>query len=151
MRTVTFQVLGIAQPKGSARAFKRGERVIVTTDNPRLRDWEHAVGGVAQTLNEAPFDGAVTLAVMFHFPRPKSKPRRVVHCITRPDLDKAIRAIGDALTGILFADDAQIVAVHACKVYAAAGTAPRAEITIAEAGALFGAAPVPTQPAFTEV
>jgi hypothetical protein len=33
---ITFEVYGAAEPKGSARAFVRNGRAIVTTDNPSL-------------------------------------------------------------------------------------------------------------------
>jgi Holliday junction resolvase RusA-like endonuclease len=131
-RTVTLRVIGIPQPKGSTRAFlpKGSTRPIVTTDNPGIREWQRAIVAVAQTLNEPPFEGAVAVALLFRFPRPKSKPRRIVHHVTRPDLDKCVRCVGDALQGVLFADDAAIVALHARKQYAPEGTAPGVEIEI---------------------
>ena len=45
----------------------------------------------------------------------------------RPDLSKLIRATEDALTGIIYADDAQIVDIHAKKEY---GLPERVEVTI---------------------
>lgn len=37
--------------------------------------------------------------------------------ITRPDIDKLIRGVADALTGVIFSDDSQIVTIVADKVY----------------------------------
>jgi Holliday junction resolvase RusA-like endonuclease len=34
-----------------------------------------------------------------------------------PDLDKLVRAVGDALTGFAYADDRQVCQVHAAKVF----------------------------------
>jgi Holliday junction resolvase RusA-like endonuclease len=131
-RTVTLRVIGVPQPKGSTRAFlpKGSTRPIVTTDNPGIREWQRAIVAVAQTLGEVPFEGPVAVALVFRFPRPKSKPRRIVHHVTRPDLDKCVRCVGDALQGVLFADDCAIVAIHARKCYAPEGTAPGVEIAI---------------------
>lgn len=130
-RTVTFRVIGIPQPKGSTRAFKRGDRVIVTSDNPRIADWQHAIATVARTLGAAPFVGAVAVAIVFRLPRPKSQPRRV-YPVCRPDLDKLARGVFDALIGILIADDSAVVELVARKYYADTGTAPCAEITVSD-------------------
>jgi len=135
-RSVTFTVLGLAQPKGSAKAFvpKGWQRAVVTSDNPRVKDWQQAVAWQAQAAAaEGQFVGPVALRVAFALPRPASLPRRVLAHITRPDLDKLVRSIGDALTGVLYRDDGQVVELQARKVYAAAGAAPSAEITVREA------------------
>jgi len=61
---------------------------------------------------------------VFQFVRPKSHytakgalrdaaPRHV----GKPDIDKLCRAVLDALTGIAYADDSQVVALDASKVY----------------------------------
>jgi hypothetical protein len=41
--------------------------------------------------------------------------------VVKPDLDKLVRAVGDALTGILYRDDAQIVSLNASKRFAGLG------------------------------
>jgi Holliday junction resolvase RusA-like endonuclease len=143
MRSVTFTVIGIAQPKGSTRAFlPRGARFpVVTSDNPRAKDWEHCVASQAQTVAaDGPFLGPVALRVSFALPRPASLPRRILAHVRRPDVDKLLRCAADALTGVLYRDDAQIVELHARKVYAAIGEAPSAEITVRDA-APFAAMP----------
>lgn len=139
MRSVTFTVVGIAQPKGSTRAFlPRGARFpVVTSDNPRAKDWQYCVATQAQLVaHDGLFLGPVAVRVLFALPRPASLPRRVVAHVRKPDVDKLLRATGDALTGVLYRDDAQIVELHARKVYAATGAAPSAEITVREARAL---------------
>jgi crossover junction endodeoxyribonuclease RusA len=43
-------------------------------------------------------------------PRPKRHPKSYTKpCTSAPDLDKMIRAVGDALTNVVYADDSQIV------------------------------------------
>ena len=121
MRRVAFSVFGVAQTKGSARAFVRGGRAVVTSDNPSLAKWESVVRSECQRVIEADprlFDGAVQVTVTFHLPRPASvSVRKRPHPITRPDLDKACRGIIDPLNGVLIRDDAQVVAIIARKVY----------------------------------
>jgi len=133
-RSVTFTVVGIAQPKGSTRAFVRGTRAIITSDNPKVKDWEHGIASTARLVaRDGLFVGPVAVRVCFALLRPVSLPRRVVAHVRKPDLDKLVRSVGDALTGVLYRDDAQVVELHARKVYAIAGAAPSAVITVRDA------------------
>jgi Holliday junction resolvase RusA-like endonuclease len=156
-RRVTFRVAGIAQPKGSAKAFVplkwaktavaqgRAPRAIVTQDNPQSKGWEQLVAEQAQqVVGDALFLGPVVLTVTFHLPRPISLPKRTRHHTKQPDLDKLVRAIGDGLTGVVFLDDKQVVDLHARKCYADYPQGPHATITLEDAippelgdGALF--------------
>lgn len=133
MKPVSFTVYGIVQPKGSARAFlpKGWTRPIITSDNPRLKDWESNVRAAAQLYAETNFfDGPVSLELAFYLPKPKSAPKSRTHCTTRPDLSKCIRSTEDALIGVLFRDDASVVDVKASKHYAPEGSAACAVITV---------------------
>ena len=141
-RSVTFDVIGKPEPKGSARAFvplawaktavaqQQQPRAVVTSDNPRVKVWEAQVAAAARLVTREKFLGPVTLTALFHLKAPK-RLRLLAPHTTIPDLSKLIRSTEDALTGILFVDDAQIVAVFAKKVYAEA--APWARITVTDA------------------
>jgi Holliday junction resolvase RusA-like endonuclease len=94
--------------------------------HPRgLLAWRAAVRAAAATAMGAtpPLTGPVLLAVHFGLLRPRSqvgargqlRRRAPRFPATRPDLDKLIRAIGDALTGVVWHDDGQVVAVVAAK------------------------------------
>ena len=154
MSAVTFTVTGIAQPKGSAKAHvpkawadqayqaNRPPRAIVTHDNAKSKGWQQLVAEQAQAAARHDyFAGPVALTVTFALPRPKTLPKHVTHHVTLPDVDKLVRCVGDALTGVLFDDDKQIVQLHARKVYAPIGAAPSATITLEDA-----APPVPVAP-----
>lgn len=122
MNPVSFTIFGIPEPKGSARAFIRGGRAIVTTDNRNLAKWESAVRFAAATVVEKAghqlFQAAVLVDVVFYLPRPKSvSPRVRPFPTTRPDVDKSARAILDPLKGILYGDDAQVIGLRAVKFY----------------------------------
>lgn len=146
-RVVTLRIVGKPEPKGSARAFVplswareavaagRQPRAVVTSDNPHAASWQSLIRGCAQTLYEPPFGGPVQVAVVFRLPRPKSLPRKVTHPVAARsgDIDKLARSVLDALTGVLFADDAAVVDLRARKVFTLPDAAPGAEITVAEA------------------
>jgi Holliday junction resolvase RusA-like endonuclease len=73
------------------------------------------------------FDAPVAVGLRFYIPRPKSK-KKAAYPDTKPDIDKLARAALDALSTVIFRDDAQVVALQARKVYADAGA--RLDITI---------------------
>jgi hypothetical protein len=137
-----FSVYGVAQPKGSARAFmpNGAGMPVVTSDNPKNKGWQQlvaeaggrAIEGIGGTMFSA--GTALTLWVEFRLPRPASLPKRVVEHTKKPDLDKLIRSVKDALTKVAWNDDSQVVEVYARKIYAAKDEAPRADILIRERG-----------------
>lgn len=124
MNVVEFWVYGIPQTKGSAKAFMRpGMRYpVVTNDNAKNKGWAATVAEAAQEAKKLHgcgiIGGAVKLQLMFYLPRPKSLPKRVIHATKRPDLDKMIRSVKDALTGVFYLDDAQVTNLQAGKQYA---------------------------------
>lgn len=140
---LTFAVPGVPQPKGSLKAFRsaRSRRVVVTSDNPKLARWQRAVRVSALEARARrdgrPFPGPVVVACLFLLPRPKSYPKRVVHHTRKPDLDKLVRAVLDALAAKgLFGDDAAVVDLHASKAYVSPGVFPGVVITVTDAVAL---------------
>jgi len=132
---VSFVVLGSAAPKGSmsAFAFRRGDGslgAVVTDKTKGSREWQLAVRYAARAqCRGVYFDGAVRLAVAFYLPRPKSLPKKVTQHTKKPGLDKLVRAVKDALKGIVWKDDSQVVEVFARKYYAPAQPQAHIEIT----------------------
>lgn len=128
---VEFTVHGEPQPQGSKTIVQqRGRRPRVIEDNPETMPWRNAVAaaGAAAMNGRQLRSGPLRLRAVFVFPRPQAhfgtgrnagrlKPSAPVYCRTRPDVDKLLRAVGDALTGVVFRDDAQLVIVGAEKHY----------------------------------
>jgi Holliday junction resolvase RusA-like endonuclease len=146
---VRFTVIGVARPQGSLKAFVRpgARHPTVTHDNPLTRAWRtliaHQAHAVVTLDKVAQFLGPVALRVTFTLPRPASLPKRVTAHTKAPDLDKLVRSVGDALTGVLYRDDAQIVELHARKIYGDLGSVPRAEITVQDAAVVTASAEQP--------
>jgi len=64
-----------------------------------------------------PLEGPVSVQLYFRMPRPKSAPKsRKLPCV-RPDLDHLVRAVGDALSGVVYKDDGQITSFSLEKSY----------------------------------
>lgn len=134
-----FVVYVKPQPQGSSRAFVRGGHAVITSDNVKLKPYRHTVTAVVRqdcidqgwNLPLAGKHVPVGIGLQFFFERPPSIPRKRIEMVVKPDLDKLIRATLDALKGVLFADDAQVVAMDPSprKHY---GSPERVEITITE-------------------
>ncbi len=134
MNELSFRVFGVPIPKGSLKAFMRPgmTRPVVTHDNLKSLPWAQMVRLLAQARapSGGPWEGAIVLHAAFYLPRPKSLPKRVVYPTKKPDLDKLLRNIMDAMTGVIYVDDAQVIDICASKYYATAAMPPQVRITI---------------------
>lgn len=118
-----FTVWGTPVPQGSMRAFiiKKTGRAIVTSSNKKVKPWRNEVAGAALQAIEVygfpPMMNAepVQMEVEFFFDKPKSVKGNFK--VTKPDMDKLLRAIFDALTGVAYKDDSQVVRCILTKQY----------------------------------
>lgn len=93
--------------------------VVIHNNSKKLLPWRTQVADAARKAwgGKPLIDAPVFLTCEFMFPRParrKKSPWRD----TAPDLDKLIRAVGDALQGVVVVNDSRIVWVLATKVWA---------------------------------
>lgn len=125
MTRIEFWCSSIPQPQGSSRAMVIGGRARVFSDNPKLKGFRKEVAqaaaiAIAEAQMAAPAFGkhtAVRLTVEFVVAPPKTLPKTRRYPVVRPDLDKLLRSIGDALTGVMYHDDSQVVTILAQKRY----------------------------------
>lgn len=146
--SVVFWVPGLAVPKGSVRAvpIRRAD------GSTRLRlVQERGVSEFVATVRTCasrafglrpPWTGPVRLEVNFMFPRPKChyrggkpgpgrlRPSSPVSVTRRPDLDKVLRAVLDAISGVVIADDAQVAEIRATKEYVREDRGPGVWVSI---------------------
>ena len=122
---IAFQVHGLPVPQGSTRSWLVNGKPIITSTAKGLSTWRRLVADVAQRFApDEPWEGPVGVDLHFGLPKPKSAPKkRRVWPDKRPDLDKLTRAVLDALTYVVFADDSQVVEIRATKDYGAPGVA----------------------------
>lgn len=139
---ISFTVHGHPQPAGSKRGFynHKTQRVIITDDAKKSRPWKAVVSDAAAEAMQgaALLDGPLMLGLEFYFPRPKGhygtgrnagivKTSAPAIPTVKPDLLKLARAVEDALTGIVYRDDAQIAREILDKFY---GEPARVEIRV---------------------
>lgn len=129
---ISFFVPGVPKPGGSKRAFvnpKTG-RAIITDDCKGNRDWRAVVADSARlhTGDGPPLDCPLRLEVVFHLLRPKGhfgsgknagqvRSSAPAFPTVKPDTTKLLRALEDALTGIIWRDDALVVEQEVSKRY----------------------------------
>jgi Holliday junction resolvase RusA-like endonuclease len=107
-------VSGLPVPQGSKSVSRTG---VMYEANKKLKPWRSQVEAAASSAmgKTELFDGPVTLAIAFAMSRPKSSKR--LFPSVKPDLDKLVRAIGDALTGVVYKDDALVIRIDPIQFY----------------------------------
>jgi len=124
-------VFGKPRSRGSKRAVttKTGRTLLLDSD-VHSRDWVDAIRAEAGARwHWRVLSGPVKLEVTFVFVRPKShygtgrnasvlKPMSPERHIQKPDIDKSLRGVLDALTGVVYRDDCQVCVIDAQKRWA---------------------------------
>jgi len=107
---------------GRTRVLHSKRRAKTGRAAPSVASWRRLIRLEARAAmaGRAPFDAPVRLALIFYLPRPKSR-KGVRWPDRKPDLDKLIRAVGDALEGVVLTQDSRIVQVDAKKFYGTPG------------------------------
>lgn len=123
MAGVKFTVYATPQPQGSMKGYvlpgKNGAkaRAILMGDNAKLKPYRgdltrEAMAALRDAGISEPMAGKhvpVRLEMIFYLAKPDTCPKKRLLPTVKPDLSKLIRSTEDALTGILYADDAQVV------------------------------------------
>lgn len=140
---IKFFVPGVPAPGGSKRGFyvKKIKRVVIAPDCQRTRSWMDSVKCFAlDAYSKKPLlNGPIRLEIEFRFLRPQGhygtgKNEEVIkksapqYPIVKPDSVKVTRSTEDAMKGIVWRDDSQVVEHCIRKVYV--DRDPGAEITI---------------------
>ena len=128
-------VPGIPVAKGSTHAFAHkttGKIITMQTNAKRQKPWASLIALTAkEAMDGGPVDGPVSIDIEFVMPRPKNhfrtgkfslvlKDGAPVYHTKAPDLDKLIRCVLDALTGVAWHDDSQVWHENSAKQYGSA-------------------------------
>lgn len=126
-----FTVPGKPQGKARARTFYNaavGKHVSTTPDNTVLYEnlikdrYLQQAGGI---YLERGIPVSIRIVAKFLPPKSISKKKRAemlcgsLNPLKKPDVDNIVKVVSDALNGVAYHDDTQIVSVSAKKVYAA--------------------------------
>ncbi len=131
---ITFDAIGKPEPQGSAKAFVRGGRAHITSDNTGLRFWRNIVAEAArQAMGERNLvdrPEPVRVNIVFRLSRPASLPKRQSYATKKPDIDKLVRSSLDGMTGVVWRDDSQVIELTVRKQYCVEGEQPGARIGV---------------------
>lgn len=135
--TVSIVVYGAAAPAGSkTTGVTKDGRRFVRDSSKGSYAWKDRVAGEAGKIMDGReiLEGPLWLNALFVVARPKSHygrrgllPSAPSHPTVRPDATKLLRAVEDAMKGIVYRDDAQVVRQVAFKDY---GHPERVEIQV---------------------
>lgn len=120
---IEIRIAGNPVPKARARVTKTG----IAYTPAKTRKWEQTAALMAQAemAGRAPLECPLEVVVIAEWPAPQSWPEwkraaavqgRLCHT-TKPDADNIVKAAVDALNGVVFRDDSQIVGMIARKAY----------------------------------
>ena len=128
MNSIKFSIPG--SPQGKARPkvvrIKTGASVTYTPDKTvRYEELTRSRYQAAAQGFQFPDDAQVAVQITARYPIPKSKSKRIkaamlagqIKPAKKPDCDNIVKIICDALNGIAYRDDAQIVQVQMTKEY----------------------------------
>jgi Holliday junction resolvase RusA-like endonuclease len=123
---VTFKVDADPVGKQRARYAKRGNFVQTYTPD-KTRNYESSIkeAAIEAMGTSEPLETPVTLYLYIRAPIPKSLPKkRIEAClnglekpIKKPDASNVLKSVEDAMNGVVYKDDSQIVNIHVSKVY----------------------------------
>ena len=125
--TIFMTIDGVPQGKARPR-FRRIKNFVQTYTPSKTKDYEQKIREVAkQAMGEhEPLDTPVAIQMTIKLPVPKSySKKRASECLNKyemptkkPDWDNVAKSVTDALNGIVYIDDCQIVCASVHKMYA---------------------------------
>jgi Holliday junction resolvase RusA-like endonuclease len=126
---VSFNVIGPMRGKQRPRATRMG-RIYTPKETVNAEAYIKYLASEAMG-NMDPFQGALkaTFAIYVEIPKSFSKTKRqaaldgVEYPTTKPDLDNIVKLLADAMNGVVYKDDKQIVSICVSKKYAEVASA----------------------------
>lgn len=113
--TVTFAVLGEVRTNERAR---HGKGFTYTPSKTKAARSEIVKAFLeAAGYDRPPHEGPLKMTVTIQHACPAKDFWTGRFCRRKPDLDNVVKLVGDALNGVAYLDDAQIVEVVSCKSY----------------------------------
>ena len=117
MASVSFDVWGKVMGKGRPR-FTRGGHAYTPK---ATRDYERAIREAFENApgrQREPFSGPIAVSIITYRQLPKSTPKSVIiePDTHKPDIDNVAKIVLDALNGVAWEDDAQVVSLTVSKL-----------------------------------
>lgn len=137
---IAFTVYGKPIPEGALKAFpvrhKDGKMGVsmMHSKTTELYLWRESIAQGYLKNGGGYHDKGIPIGinVIIYFTKPKSAPKKRVYPVTRTggDIDHHARSVLDALTGIAYADDSQVVDLSLSQRFCGLDERERAEIIV---------------------
>lgn len=139
--TQSFEIVGARPaPQGSKSLMRlRSGRSIMVESSRMVKPWRSLVANAARDAGIAMRDGPVAVSIVTRWTRPASHyGKRGLRATAAAypgyaDCDKLARAIFDALAGIAYRNDRQVVRFEISREWCGDGEAPGAFVTVSDA------------------
>lgn len=139
MQDLKFTIYGNPKAQKRHRFARRGSYIAAIDDSKD--DKADFLAQVMQHRPTIPWDKSVAVEMVFVLPHPKSHFRTGKHagelrpdipymCARKPDIDNYVKLVLDAMNGVFFLDDAQVVKIEAQKRYDHLPERPRTEVML---------------------
>ena len=117
LESLSLFVPGNPVSQGRGRIVRVGKFSKIA-DPIESRNWKNYVKVIASECRCDPlWEGPLRIIIRFGFLRPKSISKKVIWRDKKPDIDNVFKACADALEGIIYRNDSQIVGVKMTKKY----------------------------------
>lgn len=137
MSAVDIVIPGAPTPKGRPRFSRRSGRTYTPSKTAQAEDTlaGRALVELAPVRERLPLAGPLRLVAVFTLPVAPSWPKKkqeaartgALQPTGKPDVDNLVKLATDALNGVVWVDDSQLVEVVARKVY---GDVPSTRLTV---------------------
>jgi Holliday junction resolvase RusA-like endonuclease len=135
---VVFTVEGIPQGKGRPR-FRRAGNFVQTYTDAKTKSYEATIKDAAVKAMglSRPLQSPVSVSLVIYLEIPKSWSKKKqslaitneILPIKKPDIDNVLKAFCDAMNGVVYVDDSQIVKMKATKCF---GITPSVSVCVQE-------------------
>lgn len=134
---IEFTVYGEPVAQGRPRFTARGGFSKAYDPEPSREYKQYVKLMASQNRPHTPIEGPVSLTLIIYRPLLKSMSKKkkaaavagTLRPIKKPDVDNVAKGIMDAMTGIIWQDDKQVVDLHVTKFYS---DQPRVDIKVIE-------------------
>lgn len=113
----SFVLRGEVRGKPRPRFSSRGGYGRAYTPASYMK-YERSIANAYTEAGGKKFSGTVSVSIFIHRELPKSRPKRLLAELdtSKPDIDNVAKAVLDALNGVAYDDDKQVVSLHVTKL-----------------------------------
>mgnify|MGYP001618310254 CR=1 FL=1 len=129
---ISLTLLGnpVAKARPRVTRTRQGKSLTYTPDKTVRATQAWQALWMASKPLQKPLTGPLALSLTFYMSRPKTAPKKRLYPMTKPDLKNMLALVEDALEGLAYFNDSQIISLNLVKHYAVYPDVPRTELIL---------------------